>query len=63
MVEGGVTTVKAAEELVTPDMVAVMLAFPGATPVAKPLESIVATPVSSLFQVTEDEMSAVEPSE
>ena len=46
------TTVKLKGELVFPDRVAVMLAIPVATPVAKPLESIVAVPGVSLAQVT-----------
>jgi hypothetical protein len=47
-----VTTVKLAATLVIPDKVAVILAAPTATPVAKPLEEMVATPVVSLAQVT-----------
>ena len=47
-----VTTVKLAATLVIPDKVAVILAAPAATPVAKPLEEMVATPVVSLAQVT-----------
>ena len=45
--------------LVTPDRDAVILVVPAATAVAKP-PTIVATPVSELFQVTWDVMSAVE---
>lgn len=64
VVEGaGAATVKTTELLVTPDMVAVMLAFPVDTPVAKPMEFIVATLFVSLLHVTEEEMSCVEPSE
>ena len=39
------------------------LAVPAATPVARPVESMVAVPVVSLAQVTCEVMSAVEPSE
>ena len=49
--------------LVIPDTVAVILAVPAATPVAKPAEDIVAILVSELAQVTFPVMSAVEPSE
>ena len=38
----GATTVRVTAGLVTPDMDAVMLVFPAATPVAKPVEEIVA---------------------
>jgi hypothetical protein len=50
-------------ELVIPDMAAVILAFPGATLVAKPDEDMVAALVVSLVHVTLEVMSAVEPSE
>ena len=47
------TTVRTTAGLVTPDMDAVILAFPAATPVAKPVEEIVAiVVVSELAQVT-----------
>jgi hypothetical protein len=50
-------------ELVIPDMVAVILVFPGATLVAKPDGAMVAAVILSLAQVTFEVMSAVEPSE
>jgi hypothetical protein len=46
------TTVKLKGELVIPDRVAVILEVPAATPVAKPIELIVAVSVLSLDQVT-----------
>ena len=45
-------TVKFRDGLVTPDKVAVILAVPTATPVAKPAEEIVALVVLELAQVT-----------
>ena len=45
-------TVKLKGELVIPDKAAVILAVPAATPVAKPVELVVAVPVLSLDQVT-----------
>ena len=51
-VDAAATTVKLTGGLVTPDRAAVILAVPAATPVAKPVESIVAVPVVSLAQVT-----------
>jgi len=44
--------VKFTTGLVTPDMAAVILAVPAATPVAKPVEEIVAAAGVSLVQVT-----------
>ena len=52
VVEAVVPTVKLKGELVIPDRAAVILAVPAATPVAKPVELIVAVPVLSLDQVT-----------
>ena len=45
-------TAKPTAKLVTPDRAAVILAVPGATPVARPAESIVAVPVLSLAHST-----------
>ena len=56
------TTVKFAATAVTPDKVAVILAVPAASPVANPLEEMVATPVVSLVQVTREVISLLEPS-
>lgn len=56
------TTVKIAGTLLTPDKVAVILAVPAATPVANPLEEMVAIPVASLDQVTSEVISLLEPS-
>jgi hypothetical protein len=52
VVFAAVPTVKLKGELVIPDRVAVILEVPAATPVAKPIELIVAVPVLSLDQVT-----------
>ena len=46
------STVKSTLGLVTPDRVAVIWAVPAATPVAKPVDEIVAVAVVSLDQVT-----------
>jgi len=46
------TIVKLRGELVIPDRAAVILAVPAATPVDKPVESVVAVPVLWLVQVT-----------
>ena len=46
------TTVRANAGLVTPDINAVILTLPAATPVAKPAEDIVAMVVSELVQIT-----------
>ena len=46
------TTVNLIVALVTPNRVAVILVFPTATPVANPVEEIVATTVLELTQVT-----------
>jgi hypothetical protein len=56
------TTVKLAGTLLTPDKVAVILAVPTATPVADPLEEMLAIPVASLDQVTSEVISLLEPS-
>ena len=50
--EAVVPTVKLKGELVIPDRAAVILAVPAATPVAKPVELVVAVQVLSLDQVT-----------
>ena len=63
VVDAGATTAKLTAGLVIPSRVAVILAVPAATPVAKPVEEIVAVPVVSLAQVTCELMSMVEPSE
>jgi hypothetical protein len=65
LVEVGVVaiTVRVTAGLVIPDRDAVMLAVPAAMPVAKPVEEIVAIPVSELDQVTLLLMFAVELSE
>lgn len=59
----GAITGKLTDGLVIPDMAALMLARPAATPVAKPVESIVATALLSLDQVTSEVIFAVDPSE
>jgi hypothetical protein len=63
LVDVGDTTVKTTAGLVIPDSVAVILLAPTATPVAKPVELIVAVAVLALAQVTLELSSAVEPSE
>lgn len=59
----GVITVRVTAVLVTPEKDAVILLFPAATPVDRPVESMLATLESELAQVTWDEMSLLEPSE
>ena len=59
----GAITVKVTGVLFIEDRLAVMLAVPAATPMAKPAELIVATALLSLAQVTREVMSAVELSE
>ena len=49
--------------LVTLDSDAAILVLPIPTPVARPTDEIVATPVLELLQVTAEVMSEVEPSE
>lgn len=56
-------TVRITAALVTPDSEAVILVVPAVTPVAKPEDEMVATPLSELVQVTWYETSVVEPSE
>ena len=56
-------TVKPTGELVTPFKVAVMVVFPGATPVAEPYELIVAAVVTELVQFAKMVESLFEPSE
>jgi hypothetical protein len=51
-VGAAVTTGKFTDELVIPAMAAVILVVPAATPVAKPVEEIVAAAGVSLVQVT-----------
>lgn len=53
-------TVSVAVLLVTADMVAVIALVPDPTPVATPLELIVATPLLAEFHVARDVMLAVE---
>ena len=50
VVDAAATTVKLTGGLVTPDMAAVILVVPAATPVANPSESIVAVAGVSLPQ-------------
>ena len=52
VIDGAATTVKLTGGLVNADRVAVILAVPTATPVAKPLGEMVATPGLSLSHVT-----------
>ncbi len=59
----GAITIRVTAGLVTPDTDAVMLVFPAATPVAKPVEEIVAILAPELAQVTWEVIFAVEPSE
>jgi hypothetical protein len=56
-------TAKGTVLLVIPDRDAVILVLPIATPVARPADDIVATPVLELLQVTAEVRFAVEPSE
>lgn len=56
-------TMRATLRLVTPSRVAVILVVPTATPVAKPVELIVAVAGVALTHVTWELTSAVEPSE
>ena len=62
-VTAGTTTGKLTTGLDTPDMAAVILVFPAATPVAKPAGDMVAIVVLELAQVTLVVMFVVEPSE
>lgn len=50
-IEVAASTVKSTLELVTPDRAAEIWAVPAATPVAKPVDEIVAVAVVSLNQV------------
>jgi hypothetical protein len=59
----GATTVNVTDELVTPDKVAVILAVPIATPVAKPAGEIVTLVGLELDQFTWDVIYVVELSE
>jgi hypothetical protein len=58
-----VITVRVTAELVIPGVDAVMLVVPEATPVAKPIEEIVALLISELLRVTWEVMSELEPFE
>lgn len=60
---GVAITDKNTGELTIPERDAVILTFPTDIPVVKPLESILATLELSLFQFTNEEIFAVEPSE
>ena len=61
--DAAATTAKLTDGLVMPDRVAEILAVPAATPVARPVESMVTIPVVSVAQVTSEVMSILEPFE
>jgi len=58
----GFRTGKVSGRLVNPDIAAVILALPDATPVARPVEEMVTIAGWELIQVTREETLAVDPS-